>query len=68
MPIYEYKCPNCGVFEVMQKITDDPLKTCPTCGTDVKKLVSRCGVIYKCGGFHCTDYKWPGTNKDKPAV
>ena len=31
MPVYEYKCPKCGVFEATQKITDEPLTTCPTC-------------------------------------
>lgn len=56
MPTYEYRCPNCGKFEVEQKITDDPLKTCPTCGSSVNKLISRnVGIIFKGSGWYCTD-------------
>ena len=56
VPIYEYKCEKCGVFEEVQKITDAPLTTCPTCGGPVKKLISRnVGIILKGSGFYCTD-------------
>lgn len=56
MPVYEYKCPKCGVFEVERKITDEPLKTCPTCGEPVKKLISHnIGIIFKGPGFYVTD-------------
>lgn len=56
MPIYEYKCENCGVIEVMQKITDDPLTTCPNCQGPVKKLISHSvGILFKGPGFYVTD-------------
>ncbi|MHB0886817.1 MAG: FmdB family zinc ribbon protein [Bacillota bacterium] len=55
MPVYEYKCPKCGHFEVEQPITADALKTCPKCGKPVKKLISRSAVIFKGSGFYVTD-------------
>lgn len=56
MPIYEYKCPKCGVFEVTRKITDEPLQTCPNCGEPVKKMISHnVGIIFKGPGFYVTD-------------
>lgn len=56
MPIYEYRCDNCGKFEQVQKITDEPLRTCPKCNGPVKKLISRSiGIIFKGPGFYCTD-------------
>ncbi len=56
MPIYQYKCKKCGLFEVTQKITEEPIKTCPTCGGDVKKMISPgIGIVFKGSGFYCTD-------------
>ncbi|HHY35979.1 MAG TPA: zinc ribbon domain-containing protein [Firmicutes bacterium] len=56
MPIYEYKCGKCGVFEVMQKITDEPLKTCPKCGGTVSRVIGHnVAVIFKGSGFYTTD-------------
>lgn len=62
MPTYEYKCEKCGnIFEVFQKITDDPVKTCPECGGKVYRLISGgVGIIFKGNGFYVTDNK---TNK-----
>jgi putative FmdB family regulatory protein len=58
MPIYEYSCPECGVFECRQKYTDEALKTCPTCGKEVKKLIGRnIGVIYRTGGYYVSDHR-----------
>ncbi len=58
MPTYEYSCPKCGVFELVQSIKAEPLATCPACGSPVKKLVGRnVMVLYKCDGFHNTDYR-----------
>lgn len=57
MPIYEYSCPKCGEFEVTQRITDDPLKKCPTCkSTKVKKLMSNTSFQLKGSGWYVTDY------------
>lgn len=56
MPIYEYDCPKCGDFEVTQRITDDPLKRCPTCRGKVKKLISNTSFQLKGSGWYQTDY------------
>jgi putative FmdB family regulatory protein len=56
MPIYEYECASCGVFEQKQSIKEDALKECPTCKGEVRRLISRnVGVIYKGSGFYTTD-------------
>ena len=59
MPTYDYKCKKCGnIFEVFQKITDDPVKTCPECGGKVYRLISGgVGIIFKGNGFYVTDNK-----------
>ncbi len=56
MPIYEYKCRQCGDFEVTQKITDKPLVRCPTCKGKVKKLISNTSFQLKGTGWYITDY------------
>lgn len=58
MPTYEYACEKCGKFEFKQRITEDALNTCPTCGSEVKRLISKgVGVMYKGSGFYTTDSK-----------
>jgi putative FmdB family regulatory protein len=56
MPIYEYECSKCGVFEVSQRITADPLRKCPTCRSKVKKLISNTSFQLKGSGWYVTDY------------
>jgi putative FmdB family regulatory protein len=56
MPIYEYNCPKCGDFDQMQKITEGPLKKCPTCKAKVTKLISNPAFHLKGGGWYITDY------------
>jgi len=56
MPIYEYNCPKCGDFDQMQKITEAPLKKCPTCKAKVTKLISNPAFHLKGGGWYITDY------------
>ena len=56
MPIYEYKCPKCGVFEAMQRITEPSLKKCPTCKSKVERQISRGSFILKGSGWYATDY------------
>ena len=56
MPIYEYKCQQCGDFEVTQKITDKPLTRCPACKGKVKKLISNTSFHLKGTGWYVTDY------------
>lgn len=65
MPIYEYSCPKCGEFDVMQKITDGPLKKCPTCKSKVSKLISNPAFHLKGGGWYITDYGRKGGGDGK---
>lgn len=58
MPTYEYQCMECEhKFEVFQSMKDDPIKECPKCGKDVRKLFSSAGIIFKGSGFYVNDYK-----------
>ncbi|MDZ7717383.1 MAG: FmdB family zinc ribbon protein [Balneolaceae bacterium] len=58
MPTYEYKREDGSTFEITQSINDDPLKTCPTTGQPVKRIISGGGgVVYKGTGWYVTDYK-----------
>ena len=59
MPFYEYECANCKFYtEVMQKISDAPLKKCPSCGkSTLKKLISAPVFRLKGGGWYETDFK-----------
>jgi len=56
MPIYEYTCNKCGVFEVMQKITEAPLKKCPTCKGKTERIISNTSFVLKGSGWYATDY------------
>jgi putative FmdB family regulatory protein len=56
MPIYEYACEKCGTFEASQRITDKPLKRCPSCKGKVKKLISSTSFQLKGSGWYVTDY------------
>ncbi|CAN5310931.1 hypothetical protein BH24ACT19_BH24ACT19_13330 [soil metagenome] len=60
MPIYEYKCENAHVFDVMQRMSDDPLKECRECGAPVKKVLQPVGISFKGSGFYSTDYSKAG--------
>ena len=59
MPIYEYKCQNCGhSFEQLQKITDKPLRNCPKCKKlKLAKLISNTSFQLKGNGWYATDFK-----------
>ena len=65
MPFYEYECPNCGYRdEVLQKISDKPLKKCQSCGKNgLKKLVSAPVFRLKGSGWYETDFKSDKENK-----
>lgn len=60
MPIYEYRCAKCGDFDVSQKITEAPLKKCPTCKGKVSKLISSPAFHLKGSGWYVTDYAGKG--------
>ena len=47
MPIYEYKCENGHVFDVMQKLSEDPLTSCVECGAPVRKVLHPVGISFK---------------------
>ena len=61
MPIYEYECPKCGRFEVIQKVSDRPLKSKPGCNFPdcpnvARRLISACSFELKGSGWYKTDY------------
>lgn len=65
MPTYEYKREDGTTFEIVQKMSEDALTTCPTTGQKVKRIISGGGgVVYKGEGWYVTDYKDGGR---KPA-
>ena len=57
MPIYEYRCDDCGTsFEVLQKMSDDPLVACEQCGGHLSKVLHPVAIHFKGSGFYTTDY------------
>jgi putative FmdB family regulatory protein len=56
VPIYEYKCEKGHVFEVMQRMTDDPVAVCEKCGAPVQRVFHPVAVHFKGSGFYNTDY------------
>jgi putative FmdB family regulatory protein len=56
VPIYEYRCDNGHTFEVMQRMTDDPLASCQTCEAPVQRVFHPVAVHFKGSGFYSTDY------------
>jgi putative FmdB family regulatory protein len=67
MPIYEYACRACGhEFEREQRISDDPIKTCPSCkARQARRLISRTSFVLKGGGWYSDLYATPGDAKGK---
>jgi putative FmdB family regulatory protein len=60
MPIYEYRCEQGHTFEVLQRMSDDPVATCQTCEAPVERVFHPVAVHFKGSGFYNTDY---GTRK-----
>src|SRR6266404_3942434 len=68
MPIYEYECSKCGkTIEVLQKMSDKPLKKHEKCGGTLTKLISASGFQYKSTGWYVTDYGRKGQGDPKEA-
>ncbi len=69
MPVYEYLCEKCGhEFEREQRITEDPVKTCPACrGRRVKKLISQTSFVLKGGGWYSDLYSSSSDKKGDKA-
>jgi putative FmdB family regulatory protein len=57
MPIYEYKCANGHVFDVIQRMSDEPLTECQECGAPAERVLHPVAIHFKGSGFHNTDYK-----------
>jgi putative FmdB family regulatory protein len=73
MPTYEYLCKTCGHrFETWQKMTDEPLNTCPNCGAEVRRVLFPAGVVFKGSGFYKTDHRDSASTaasaKDEPTT
>jgi putative FmdB family regulatory protein len=67
MPTYEYECKTCSHgFEVFQAMSDAPLKDCPQCGKEIRRLIfGGAGVIFKGSGFYVTDKGKSGKSETK---
>jgi putative FmdB family regulatory protein len=67
MPIYEYRCSECGFQdEYLQKISEPPLSVCPSCGkATFKKLLSAAGFQLKGSGWYATDFRNSGSKAAK---
>ncbi|WP_028317690.1 FmdB family zinc ribbon protein [Desulfobulbus elongatus] len=64
MPVYEYECSGCQkVFEVQQRMADEPLSVCPECGGSVRKLISMSSFQLKGGGWYTDGYSNGGNGK-----
>ena len=71
MPIYIYRCENCGVqFERQQKFSDSPLTRCPECEKNaLRKVYQPVGIVFKGSGFYATDNRSPsGTGRSSNAA
>ena len=56
MPIYTYRCQNCGnEFELRQRMSDSPVTECPRCQGAVRRVVNSVGIVFKGNGFYITD-------------
>ncbi len=61
MPIYSYRCNDCGhEFDQRQRMSDDALTVCPVCEGNIRRVVTSVGVVFKGSGFYVTDNR--GTN------
>ena len=69
MPIYEYRCSECGQdHEVLQKVSEPPLTECPACGKPaLQKQLSAAGFQLKGSGWYATDFKGSGKKPEKKA-
>jgi putative FmdB family regulatory protein len=66
MPIYEYRCTKCGhLIEIIQKLSDRPLRKCSECSGRLEKLVSRASFQLKGGGWYSEGYSSDGGKKSE---
>jgi putative FmdB family regulatory protein len=64
MPIYEYRCERGHTFEVMQRMTDEPVVSCTTCDAPVQRVFHPVAVHFKGKGFYNTDYGTRRRNRE----
>ena len=58
MPTYDYQCSNGHAFELFQKMSDEPVASCPECGAEARRQISGgAGFLFKGDGFYITDYR-----------
>jgi putative FmdB family regulatory protein len=70
MPVYEYRCDRGHTFEVMQRMSDDPVTNCTTCEAPVQRVFHPVAVHFKGSGFYTTDYgkkKTAASSESAPA-
>jgi putative FmdB family regulatory protein len=67
MPIYTYRCENCGVqFDRRQSFNDEPLKLCPECHKEaLRKVYLPVGIVFKGSGFYATDNRSPSGGESR---
>lgn len=65
MPTYEYRCENGHNFEIVQRMTEDPVSSCTVCGASVKRVFHPVAVHFKGSGFYNTDYGTRKRSKEK---
>ena len=66
MPIYEYECKKCAHrFEVIQKVSDAPVKKCEKCKGNAERLISSPAIQFKGSGWYVTDYARKGSGSDR---
>ncbi|MGN6485340.1 MAG: FmdB family zinc ribbon protein [Thermomicrobiales bacterium] len=66
MPTYAYRCTACAhEFEAVQKMSDNPLSTCPECGAPIKRVIFPAGIVFKGDGWYITDSRKKNDAKAK---
>ena len=68
MPIYEYRCERGHTFEVMQRMSDDPVVSCETCEAPVERVFRPVAVHFKGKGFYNTDYGTRRRSREREAA
>lgn len=68
MPTYVYRCDSCSnQFELVQRMADDPIDTCPTCGSKVRRVIHPVGVVFKGSGWYINDSRSSKSNATSTA-
>jgi putative FmdB family regulatory protein len=68
MPIYEYRCEKGHTFETLQRMSDDPLESCESCGAPATRVLHAPAVHFKGSGFYNTDYGTKKRAREKSAA